>query len=112
VNRFAGYSATPGAAAGSANATLPSHTHNVTFVSNPGNHYHTSDSGVTQMGFDVGGNSNPLRMDINDGPPFDGIIYDMGGGAHTHSITLDAQGSSPTNANLPPYLGMRPIIKY
>jgi hypothetical protein len=51
-------------------------------------------------------------MDFNDGPPFNGIVYDLGGGAHTHDISLSTEGSSPTNANLPPYVGMLPVIKY
>jgi hypothetical protein len=114
VNNFAGYSAVPGTIGGSATATLVSHSHSVTFISNPGNHYHTSNSGVTQMGFDVGGNGAPPRMDFNDGFPFDGIVYDLGGGAHTHDISLSTEGPTPTTntANLPPYVGMLPVIKY
>ena len=112
INNFIGYSAVPGTIGGSATATLPSHTHSLVSMTNPGNHYHTSNSGVTQMGFDVGGNSSAARMDFNDGPPFNGIVYDLGGGAHTHDISLSTEGSSPTNANLPPYVGMLPVIKY
>jgi microcystin-dependent protein len=32
-------------------------------------------------------------------------------GGHTHSITVDATGSSGTNANMPPYIGINFIIK-
>ena len=111
---FAGYSAVPGTTGGSATATLVSHSHSVTSISNPGNHYHTSNSGITQMGFDVGGNSTTARMDFNDGPPYNNIVYDIGGGAHTHDIALSTEGPTPTTntANLPPYVGMLPVIKY
>ena len=112
IGNFAGYSAVPGTIGGSATATLPSHTHSLVSMTNPGNHYHTSNSGVTQMGFDVGGNSSAARMDFNDGPPFNGIVYDLGGGAHTHDISLSTEGASATDANLPPYVGMLPVIKY
>ena len=73
---------------------IPSHSHTVASITNPGNHYHTGNSGITQMGFDVGGNGTITRMDFNDGPPFLGIIYDIGGGAHTHGITLNPEGGN------------------
>ncbi len=100
-----------GATGGSANSTLVSHSHSVTSISDPGNHYHNGGSGITQMGFDVRGNGDATRIDFNDGPPFDGIVYDMGAGSHTHNITLSTEGSSATNANLPPYYALAFIMR-
>jgi hypothetical protein len=31
---------------------------------------------------------------------------------HTHTFGTSGEGSSATNANLPPYVGMLPVIKY
>lgn len=38
--------------------------------------------------------------------------YMNGGGTHSHAFTTGSSGSSGTNANLPPYLGISFIIKY
>ena len=118
VNRFAGYSATPGASAGSADATLVSHTHSVTGSTNqrggmvrwrpstpsPSVQY----GGGDQILFDEGNVGDGEETDFNNGVQ---LRLDT---RHTHTVsgTAGSQGSSETNANLPPYLGMRPIIKY
>jgi cytoskeletal protein CcmA (bactofilin family) len=101
----------PGDVGGSADATLVSHTHSLVSMTNPGNHYHTSNSGITQMGFDVGGNGTVTRMDFNDGPPFNNIVYDLGGGSHTHGIDLSTEGSVATDKNLPPYYALAFIMR-
>jgi cytoskeletal protein CcmA (bactofilin family) len=101
----------PGDVGGSVDATLVSHTHSLVSMTDPGNHYHTSNSGITQMGFDVGGNSTTARMDFNDGPPFDNIVYDLGGGSHTHGIDLSTEGSVATDKNLPPYYALAFIMR-
>jgi len=97
-----------GATGGSADASLVSHSHSVTYISNPGNHYHGPS---TQGGFDNDGNAEALRVMYEDGPPFAGIVWDLGGGAHTHDITLSNEGASASNANLPPYFALAFIMR-
>lgn len=85
------------------------HTHNGN-TSASGNHYHgPSGSG----GFDNEGNGNPLRALYEDGPPFAGVTWDLGGGNHAHnfqtagisndhahSVTINAVGGHSHNFNL------------
>ena len=98
-NRFpvgAGDSYLIGAIGGSANATVVSHTHTVT---DPG-HVHNTGFGIGQ--------------DIVSGGPIP-IQVVKSGSANSASaitgITIASAGDSGTNANLPPYLGIRFIIK-
>jgi microcystin-dependent protein len=115
VNRFAGYSATPSPGAGSANAVLIAHTHSAssttTISPNPHNHSVTTNrSGSTESG-----NGDNGGADSNDSTGDKSLSAST-----TTTITAKginaAGGNSPTqtgtNANLPPYTGMRPIIKY
>lgn len=118
VNRFAGYSATPGNTGGSANATLVSHSHTVTGSTNQRGGIArwrpaTPSPSVTHGGgdvilFDEGNVGDGEETDFNNGVQ---LRLDT---RHTHTVsgTAGNQGSSATNKNLPPYLGMRPIIKY
>jgi hypothetical protein len=118
VNRFAGYSATPGVSAGSADATLVSHTHSVTGSTNERGGIarwepsapspNVSYGGGDQILFDEGNVGGGEETDFNNGHR---LRLDT---RHSHTVsgTAGAQGSSATDANLPPYTGMRPIIKY
>ena len=113
---------------GSANATLVSHSHTINnhthsfsaTTNNPGNHDHrvdvlaefASSHGVWQTG---GG----YRQVHTGGTHRKPLTSDAGG--HTHSISgttgnpsnrgTDSQGSSATNANLPPYYALCYIMK-
>ena len=111
-----------GATGGSADATLVSHSHTIN------NHTHSFSASTT------GGNHNHQYIDqyvvINNGyRPWPASNNDCaqrnintsGSGSHSHSISgttgnpsntgTNAQGSSATNANLPPYYAVTYIIK-
>jgi len=87
------YGTTIGATGGSADAIVVSHTHTIT---DPG-HLHTQGA---------------VRSDsMNVGPgSFDRMSQSSTASATT-GISIDSTGSSGTNANLPPYLGINFIIK-
>ena len=106
INNFIGYSAVPGTTGGSANSTLVSHNHTGT-VDSAGFHSHTTVGRYMTLdspGPYIGGFGGP------GGYPYLNTIN--GAGAHTHTFTTGSTGSSGTNANLPPYVGMLPVIKY
>jgi hypothetical protein len=90
-----------GATGGSANATLVSHTHTATStVTDPG-HNHTMS--VTAGG--LGGQDSPTRAlagSTTTGTAFTNI---------TVATTNSTEGSSATNANLPPYYALAYIMK-
>ena len=96
-NNFAGYSAVPGTTGGSADATLVSHTHS---INDPG-HFHTYVRKVDAS----------IRTDLDNNMIW---IQDQTENTSTETtgITINPTGSSATNANLPPYVGMLPVIKY
>ena len=128
VNRFAGYSTVPGSVGGSANSALIAHNHGLgtlaASTNDPGTHIHPSatdgiigkNTATSGDGFRRGGDFYPPLDPANTGAA----------GDHTHTITMsgstatkgltpagaDSTTQTGTNANLPPYLGMRPIIKY
>jgi microcystin-dependent protein len=110
------YGTTIGATGGSANATLVSHTHTAS-VSDPGHqHLFGGDDQIgpqggynSQSGFSYdaisntsGSSQNYYTKDINNNntPQTTGI-----------TVGNSTEGSSATNANLPPYLGINFIIK-
>ena len=122
VNNFAGYSAVPGTTGGSANATLVSHNHTGTTgghsadhshsITDPG-HFHTQQYYNSNGGGFGAGNTGQSRGNINTGTNTTGITGTNGtSNNHTHDFTTSTQGASATNANLPPYVGMLPVIKY
>ena len=109
-NRFvvgAGDTYAVGAAGGSADATLPSHTHTGS-IGTAGAHTH-----LLPHNFDSGNAGNYISG--NDGPnnisgsanqsPMDSA------GDHTHTLSINSAGSSATNANLPPYYALCYIMK-
>ncbi len=124
VNNFVGYSAVPGATGGSATVTLnvdqiPSHNHGGS-TGNGGSHNHsdirlassTRDDGIVggdyatyaraanEPGNNTGAGTNPIYKDSSTGSV----------GDHQHGIS--AQGGGQAHENLPPYVGMLPVIKY
>jgi microcystin-dependent protein len=83
---------------GSANATLVSHTHTAT-VTDPG-HSHPLLLAPRIGGDAYAGNGSPPYTTIATNSAVTGI-----------TVANSTEGSSGTNANLPPYLGIRFIIK-
>jgi hypothetical protein len=105
-----------GAAGGSADSIVVSHTHSttvstqsltgsVTGISESFNSGGGTATGVftKQTGFPVG--LTPLQNDTNDGGAFN---FD---GSHTHTVTNQSTGVSGTGANLPPYYALAFIMK-
>ena len=97
------------ATGGSANATLVSHTH--TFAGTAlGNHNHTLTTNRTQKS----GNATPFVLsDPNVGENLDGsaTFNTSSASAGTPAGTNTTEGTSATNANLPPYYALCYIMK-
>jgi hypothetical protein len=105
INNFAGYSAIPGTTGGSADAIVVSHSHSATSsVSDPG-HFHS----YSAVGANGGGGNNAA---FGSGYNFSSSNTNTKTTGITVSTSITAEGSSATNANLPPYVGMLPVIKY
>jgi len=117
----------PGGTGGRADSVMHNHIHG--FTTDPGGAHNHFDNGpgpaVTQAGFDVDGNSNSARVDINDGPPFEGIVWNISEGSHQHSgitagsdtnpIYVGGVGAALVNdsrlTNLPPYYALAYIMR-
>lgn len=103
-NRFivgAGSTYAVNATGGSADATLPTHTHTAT-VTDPG-HAHTYDragSPAIQSGSTTACLTNPAATTPNTSTQTTGI-----------TVGISTEGSSGTNANLPPYYALAYIMK-
>lgn len=104
-NRFAvgagttGFSVALGGTGGTKDAIVVEHTHTAT-CSTDGAHTHTTNiGGGSSGGFPRGDGSPPTAVGTSSA------------GAHSHTITIANAGSSGTNQNLPPYLGMNYIIR-
>ena len=100
----AGNTYNPGDTGGSANATLVSHTHTASSsVSDPG-HFHPVPESTQLLnsgnGFATGVTSTPRT--VNSATRTTGI---------TVSTSVSTEGSSATNANLPPYYALAFIMK-
>lgn len=95
-----------GATGGSANAIVVSHTH--TFTGNAlAAHSHKPVNGAS-MGLSPGGGGGLGGGDLNSAG---GNVDTSSVSAGTPSGTNSETGSAGTNANMPPYLGIRFIIK-
>ena len=121
VDRFivsAGSSYNVGSIGGSADATVVSHSHGVTssgnlIISDPGHTHRLRGSLIDE-------NSERSRGNIVDDDRQNFLTdEDYSNPGATQSLTgisisgsTQPAGNPATNANLPPYLGMRPIIKY
>jgi microcystin-dependent protein len=106
-----------GATGGSANAIVVSHTHTGT-TAGAGSHNHRggnpNDGGGSYYGFgdEQGAISTPSnRAGLIAAGPIGGTYLTDTVATHVHTFTTDSAGSSGTNANLPPYLGINFIIK-
>ena len=93
------YGTTVGTTGGSADAVVVSHTHTAT-VTDPG-HNHT----FTELL-----NAN-VRAGSNGGTPFTANTAPTSTATTGITVANSTEGSSGTNANLPPYLGINFIIK-
>ena len=93
------YGATIGSTGGSADAIVVSHTHTAS-VTDPG-HFHAVDA-VSYNG------AGYLQLSTGAGQPPTGNTSSATTGI---SVTNSTTGTSGTNANLPPYLGINFIIK-
>jgi hypothetical protein len=112
-NRFvvgAGSTYSVGGTGGSANATLVSHTHTIGTASLTG-----QINGISQTFGELGSASGVFsKYDTTLGnTPITSDSNNVGGvnfnASHTH--TLSTEGSSGTNANLPPYYALAYIMK-
>ena len=95
------------ATGGSANATLPSHTHTGT-TNTGGSHNHTIPHYLVQA---VAGTGDIDRD--NEYQQWKALAGQVTGthAGHTHSFTTASSGTSATNANLPPYYALAYIMK-
>ena len=92
---------------GSANATLPSHTHTGS-TNTTGNHSHTLPHYLVQA---VSGSGDIDRdNEYQQWKALSGQSTNTTGN-HAHSFTTASSGTSATNANLPPYLALHYIMK-
>jgi microcystin-dependent protein len=95
------------ATGGSKDAIVVSHTHTGT-TSTIGNHQHLSPDSqnfvTTTTGAIYGGGGASLFSS--------GSNLTQAAGTHNHTFTTDSTGSSGTNANLQPYIGLLHCIKF
>lgn len=87
---------TTGNTGGSANSIVPSHTHGIT---DPG-HFHSQTGYTSAIPQSNGQNQYPVITPIT-----------LNTGSKTTGITINTEGVSPTNANLPPYYALAYIMK-
>ena len=97
----AGNSYAVGATGGSANATLVSHSHTATTTATDSGHTHSYTSTAVP-----GGSGNASRVGIQTG-----ATTGVGFANITASTSISTEGSSATNANLPPYYALAYIMK-
>jgi microcystin-dependent protein len=90
-----------GATGGSANATLVSHTHTATTTATDSGHSHSYTSTAVP-----GGSGVASRVGIQTG-----ATTGVGFANITASTSISTEGSSATNANLPPYYALAYIMK-
>lgn len=101
-----------GATGGSANAIVVSHNHTATVATTSltgtitnqytaGNTYGGTSGVFSQSSYNVDGDGGESR-------PGRDIYFD---GSHSHTATISTEGSSGTNANLPPYYALCYIMK-
>ena len=105
INNFAGYSAVPGATGGSKDAIVPYHNHTASTSSTDSGHTHDLDlfRSIGQGGATWAVASGSERRTTNTG--FANITS-------TTTVNYAGTAGNASNANLPPYVGMLPVIKY
>jgi len=109
-NRFvvgAGSTYAVNATGGSADATLPSHTHTGS-IGTAGAHTHLLPHNLDSAtaGNYISGNDGPNNI---SGAANQSTMDSAGN--HTHTLSINSAGSSATNANLPPYYALCYIMK-
>jgi microcystin-dependent protein len=99
------------ATGGSADATLPSHSHTASGTTNAdGYHRHGGYSTLNLQYSGGGGRANDAPNGYATGGRYWETL-DNGSHTHTFSATTSSSGSSATNANLPPYYALAYIMK-
>jgi hypothetical protein len=89
---------TAAATGGSKDAVLVSHSHGGSTGVDVANHTHN-------ISVEYGGSNGHVKVASSDGTGTAGTIATAGvNNTHTHAITTDTQGTSATDANMPPYL--------
>ena len=113
INNFAGYSAAPGATGGAATVTLswnqmPSHNHSAS-TGGAGAHSHS----YSTNGLGLAGRRDPGLSSAFSGQGIGDVSFSINGvGDHAHSVSIGSAGGGQAHENLPPYVGMLPVIKY
>lgn len=92
----------PDATGGSADAVVVSHTHTAS-ANSAGSHVHQ------QSGQTIGPSSGGYAF--NSGSGANNTLNTQPSGAHTHTVSVVANGVSGTNKNLPPYYALFYIMK-
>ena len=87
---------------GSKDAIIVSHTHTATSSVTDSGHSHVMPAAATSVGSGIGGGGSGYYGDRSTNTATTGISV---------STTVSSAGSSGTNANLPPYIGIQFIIK-
>jgi microcystin-dependent protein len=107
-----------GATGGSANATLVSHSHTGSTNSTKtadGTADKTLTGAFSPAGNQAVYNTTGVFTSVRDGTPETGNFYNGGritmDVTHSHTITTSTEGSSATNANLPPYYALAFIMR-
>jgi hypothetical protein len=112
----AGSSYAVGASGGSKDAIVVSHSHTGS-TATAGSHTHPVSGGSGGAVQIMGVQSGIVAAIAAGGTPssyytqFNGADILQANGNHTHGVTVDAAGSSGTNANLPPYYALCFIMK-
>ena len=103
INNFAGYSAVPGTTGGSKDAIVPYHNHGITEPNGGQGHKHSAGPFVPGGQSSVSGGGG-----ISSGA----ISIDTTFATTDIAINYAGTAGNATDANLPPYVGMLPVIKY
>lgn len=90
---------TAGATGGSKDAIVVSHNHT---TSSSGDHYHTLDNNANGAYAASVSNGMTRVASGDDAWLYSDYVHTKNAGSHTH--TISTEGSSATNANLPPYV--------
>ena len=87
---------------GSKDAIVVNHSHTGSAAS-AGSHNHSTSANGNTNGYAYGGDTYNVTRGSLDGGPYTSMVTGSAG-AHSHSVVIDATGSSGTNANLQPYI--------
>jgi microcystin-dependent protein len=108
-----GTTAAVGVTGGSANATLVSHTHtasSTSVVTDPQHSHQLNNTQIISYNIPTDPAGTPVHIS-GIGGAIPGTVQSLTGITVATSTTNTTEGSSATNANLPPYLGINFVIK-